>query len=793
MANELTNVDEKNLSAQEQSELDTQIDALIERHKNNRYELNRLALEGATALAAGDKLTQEKASQGFFKRFRKTISGANNRTQDEINKDLVKAQYAAQKTLQSLAEQNLMSFELIAVLNNKFNAAMIEVNDEINEVYRPMVTVFRESRAEIVRIATQLEQVERNVNLLTWQNSIEYQMYNGVEYQDLDDATKLVCLVRDFFAITKGNWCTADLLLLKTAMSTIGLKPNASIPRQNFVRQVGGDKKLYNHLLGEGSRLDEFATEYETLTFELREVKDSVGKKFFLAEQTTDENDETKTYDFALELIYNLRQLTYAKAQHEKFLQAKKLFLNYKIKDALPILTETADAGIATSRYILAVIYNEGFEVEKNPELAKELLTENILAGDTRSIFFGRRLDIVTQQDAAAESGSLVKAADGGDVFAQYELSKYHPDAEEHYLKMAVEQNYFLACHELGCKYYSENLYETARKFFELADKMGYGKSTMNLGTIYYYGNGVTKDEKKAVELYKKAYERGADNDHSINAIARSFSNDGKGDNATALKWWRIGEEKNYPFCLANLGWAYRYGYGVAKNCSTAVKYFERSIAAGLTNGYSEERLGDIYFDGGDGIERDYEKAATYYEAALAKGKNPKNLAKAEYETGKKYFEFIWKKLDYAKAVEWYKKAHEHGYGDDCIYKIAGCYGALKDYAEALKWYLLGEEKGDEICAWYAGDYYRRGKGVEKNYAEAVKHYKRNIELGDNDGQAEYCISMIYLAGGYGIERNVDTTDEWFKKSAAKGNENAKRWVYYEQVRKFVKDFLLYV
>ncbi|MBR3745899.1 MAG: hypothetical protein IKN27_02955, partial [Selenomonadaceae bacterium] len=65
MANELTNVDEKNLSAQEQSELDTQIDALIERHKNNRFELNRLALEGATALAAGDKLTQEKASQSI--------------------------------------------------------------------------------------------------------------------------------------------------------------------------------------------------------------------------------------------------------------------------------------------------------------------------------------------------------------------------------------------------------------------------------------------------------------------------------------------------------------------------------------------------------------------------------------------------------------------------------------------------------------------------------------------------------------------------------------------------------
>lgn len=234
------------------------------------------------------------------------------------------------------------------------------------------------------------------------------------------------------------------------------------------------------------------------------------------------------------------------------------------------------------------------------------------------------------------------------------------------------------------------------------------------------------------------------------------------------MKWLRIGEEKNYPWCLVNLGWAYRNGNGVEKNWVTAAEYYNRSIAARSTKGYSEDSLGDLYFTGDNDIERDYEKAAIYYEAALAKGTKSKNLAEAEYRTGKKYYyEQLWlfyAPEDYAQAVEWFKKAHKHGYDDDdkciCIYWIGNGYRLLENYDEALKWLILGEEKGNRLYALNLGQIFRLGHGIEKNFAETIWHYERAIELGSKDGYIEYYVAMIYLAGGHGLKRNVNEADK---------------------------------
>ena len=73
-----------------------------------------------------------------------------------------------------------MSFELITAVNNKLNDSMIAVEKEINTIYGTMLEFFKRSRADIMRLETRVERLERNVDLLNWQNSIEYQMYNGV-------------------------------------------------------------------------------------------------------------------------------------------------------------------------------------------------------------------------------------------------------------------------------------------------------------------------------------------------------------------------------------------------------------------------------------------------------------------------------------------------------------------------------------------------------------------------------------------------------------------------------------
>ena len=144
-----------------------------------------------------------------------------------------------------------MSFELITAVNNKLNSSIIEIETEINNIYGTLVTFFKKTKSDIVQLENRVERLERNVNLLNWQNSIEYQMWDRVEYAELDDISKIVCLIRDFYDITNGKWTTSDLLLLKTAMSDIRILPKAMINYKVFIKTVSGNIKLLHKLFGD--------------------------------------------------------------------------------------------------------------------------------------------------------------------------------------------------------------------------------------------------------------------------------------------------------------------------------------------------------------------------------------------------------------------------------------------------------------------------------------------------------------------------------------------------------------
>lgn len=269
MANELTNITSQSLSVQEQTELEGQIDALIAQHKGNAYEINSLAFNGAMILTATDKHAKEKAAQGFFKRLGKNLTGKNNRTQNDINKDLAKAQYIAQKILVKLAEQQQLTFELIAAVHSKLNSAKLEIDRELNEVYGTLVNhderigtleqkvsqLSRETADKIngiyghlLKVDVDIKKLNQNMNLVNWVLTIKNQTYCGIKYSNLDAATKIVCVVRDFFALMQGRLGTInDLNLLENALEQLGLE---TIIREKFIRQVGTNTRLYTHLLG---------------------------------------------------------------------------------------------------------------------------------------------------------------------------------------------------------------------------------------------------------------------------------------------------------------------------------------------------------------------------------------------------------------------------------------------------------------------------------------------------------------------------------------------------------------
>lgn len=243
------------LTDQEMRDIDHAIESLITQHKNNAGVISKLTLESITALTASEGRQKELARQGFWKRSWNNLTGKNQKLQSQIDADFSKVQYASQQMIQKLHEQNLFTFDLVTAVNNKLNMLAVDFDQEINRIYGILGQFFRQTRSDIVRLEGRVEKIERNVELLHWNATIEYQMYGGTEYANLPDMEKIICLTNDFFCKTSGNWNTGDLMLLKSTMSDLGVPVKSSLQASEFYRYLV-DKPVLIEKLFEGINLD---------------------------------------------------------------------------------------------------------------------------------------------------------------------------------------------------------------------------------------------------------------------------------------------------------------------------------------------------------------------------------------------------------------------------------------------------------------------------------------------------------------------------------------------------------
>ncbi|EPC8419154.1 hypothetical protein ACR3AO_001724 [Bacillus wiedmannii] len=236
------------LSHQDKQELDIYIEATLATHKENSTKINKLVIDSVTALTASESRSAELANQGFFKRFWGGITGKNTKIRSRIDMDLSRSQYASQQMIQKLAEQNLITFETVTLLNNKLNSMMIEVDEEINTIYGTLAHFFKKTRSDIIQMESRLDKLEHNINLLYWKSSIEHLVYNNTEYPLLTDIEKICCIVNDFYQIGKGNWSTPDLMLLKSTLSDCGVNVRGTISYKAFFRYLIENPDLIDRL-----------------------------------------------------------------------------------------------------------------------------------------------------------------------------------------------------------------------------------------------------------------------------------------------------------------------------------------------------------------------------------------------------------------------------------------------------------------------------------------------------------------------------------------------------------------
>ena len=119
-----------------------------------------------------------------------------------------------------------------------------------------------------------------------------------------------------------------------------------------------------------------------------------------------------------------------------------------------------------------------------------------------------------------------------------------------------------------------------------LAAEQGDASDQTNLGFMYADGEGVPKDDAKALKWYRLAAEQGY---ASAQTNLGFMYADGRGvpkDDAKAVKWYRLAAEQGHAQAQYNLGFMYADGRGVLKDRILAHIWFNIAGA----NGHAQAR-----------------------------------------------------------------------------------------------------------------------------------------------------------------------------------------------------------
>ena len=661
--NELNIINSEAVTVEDKDFFNNQIDLIINQHKNNRQTINRLVFDSMALLTDADTASDTLAGKGFFNRLIGSFTGSNRKLETIISQNRSKAQYLAQQTLQKLAEQNLLSFDLIASVNNKLNFHVEQLNSEVENIYNGLNKFITMYKGHLVQIESRLDTLERNVNLLTWTTSIEYQTFEGTPYNELNELTKMICIVRDFYEITKGVWRTSDLLLLKTTISSLNLLPNDQINYIDTLISIHDNPIIRAKLLGSseiGIKEDfsesllamdilrklnllesdekyqiDLCKKYVSEEVDELSLRNDLLKTYFMGTKGINGNQNINRYDFLLDLLYNLKSA----------------------EDQLLLVDHSS-----ANKYTVYINQENQREAVRLYEDGKKALEEKDY--DSAYKFFQQSTNL-------------------GSIDAIYELSE--------------------------CYYWGRGINIDYDKAIELI-KYGLDKGNDNclflMGRAFHFGNGIELNIKKAKEYYKDAIRECSDK-IVIGKAQGNLANilweevDSEETKNNVINLYKESIKNGSTISMYNLGYYFDNGYNVKRDYMVAYDYYRMAADQNHTNAQAE--LGWMY-EKGNGVSQDYYKSAYWYDLAA---KN--NHLVAMINLGNHYMNGNGVECNKEKGFSLYMKAYALRKNDESVstllYLIANSYefgnGVSKDCQEALRWYERARDAGDpdaQLC-----------------------------------------------------------------------------------------------
>ena len=217
------------------------------------------------------------------------------------------------------------------------------------------------------------------------------------------------------------------------------------------------------------------------------------------------------------------------------------------------------------------------------------------------------------------------------------------------------------------------------------------------LGVKYAQGeNGLTRDDVKAVEWYRKAANQGLPKAQTNLGDMYFFGRGGLTQSyLDALSWYLKAAQQDWPDAQYRLGYIYEKGLGTDKDAAKALALY-RSAAE---HGYAEAQnlMGILYATGSGGVTQDDKQAVDWYQKAA-----DQNFAKAEKNLGDMYF--------FGKGVE-------------------------RDYKQAMTWYGKASDQNFADAQFRLGFMYEKGLGVDQNNQNAIDQYTKAVRNGSVEAQ----------------------------------------------------------
>jgi len=242
-----------------------------------------------------------------------------------------------------------------------------------------------------------------------------------------------------------------------------------------------------------------------------------------------------------------------------------------RYENALATVIPAAKSGDRAAQYLLAAAYMNGTGVRRDVNEGVKWMERSAALGygpalaDLGAFYLTGRY---VPRDIPKAVELLSKAAAQKDPAGHYNLGVVYrdglnglpdPKKAEYHFRESAENGYVLAQYGLARIAYDRQDYQLAAKWYEKAGEQGDFEALYNLGYMYHEGQGVTRDYRKARELFYKSadlsrYDRERRGTKPMDMLGTIYR-DGKGvpkNLVEAYKWYLLAASQGHPTAAAH-------------------------------------------------------------------------------------------------------------------------------------------------------------------------------------------------------------------------------------------------